>query len=810
MRFIRRTLVVLAFLLATIGVAGAGVVLWFRQAGLPEHEGTLHAAKLSRPVRIARDEVGVPTIVAQSEADALFALGFVHAQDRLWQMELQRRIGQGRLAELLGPRAVDTDRALRTLGIYRRAQSMAAELDVETAVLLRAYCNGINAYLDQLRGPLPAEFFLLRASRPLHWSPADVLTWTLIMSWDLSSHGMRNELERLRLSARFDKSEIDDLLPSWDPAAPSVADYVRMYRDLGLPSQALAAPALKLAASLPHEGSNATRSQGSNSWVLAASRSTKASPMLANDPHLGLSSPSVWYFARLTAPGLNVFGATLPGVPYVVLGRNAHVAWGFTNTYADTQDIYIERIDPDHPDRYRAPEGYVAFDIHTESIQVRGADPVVVTVRNSRHGPVISDAFSSASLPAAAGYALALRWTALEPGDATLRAVRAMNRASDTREFQSALRNLGLIVQNVVFAGDDGHIGFRVAGRVPVRRADNDLYGVAPAPGWDARYDWQRWMEADELPHTLDPPSGMIVTANQKVTPPGYAGFLTTEWQAPFRADRIEQRLKEKPRHDIASFESIQADVTSLAARSMLQLLSHATPSTPLGHAALKRLLAWDGSMKTDSAEPLIYHAWIRRLTQRVFDAKLMPLAGRVEGEAGTAALLGVLSGRAHSRRWCDDAGAPQAPADCMGLAGAALDQAAADWAREPAGLDRLRWGREHPAVFEHRPFSHVGPLRRWFEQRVPQPGDDETVDVGHFGSSDEHPFEAVAGPSMRVVFDLSGPAAGTWMLAPGQSGNLFSEQYGDLLEAWSRVRYRPIEASYKATRTMILKPASE
>src|SRR5882757_2955093 len=810
MRVVRWALAVLSIVL----VAMVGLLLWYRQASLPEHEGTLLVGTLSRPVRITRDGAGVPTISAQTEADALFALGFVHAQDRLWQIEFNRRIGQGRISEIVGPAGVDTDRFLRTVGIYRQAQAMAQELDPETRALLDAYCAGINAYLDGHHDLLPPEFLLLRAPRPAHWVPADVVAWTLMMSWDLSSEAMRNELERLRLAARFTKAEIDDFLPLWDASAPVTADYVDLYRRLGLPRQGLADQARQLAQLLPAAGLGAAATQGSNSWVVGGSRTASGQPLLANDPHLALSTPSVWYFARLKAPGLDVFGATLPGVPFVVLGRNDHVAWGFTTTYADTQDLYIERVDPDHPDQYQTPGGYARFQTRVESIEVRGADPVAMTVRGTRHGPVISGALAAAdaALPPSGerdAFVLALRWTALESGDTTLRAFRGMNRAGNAAQFERALHGLTLVVQNVVYASDDGHIGFQVAGRVPVRRADNDLYGLAPSPGWDARYDWQGWINPAELPHSLDPAQAMIVTANQKITPPGYRGFLTMEWKAPYRAHRIEQLLAAQTRHDVGSFERIQADVTSLAARELLQALAGAAPATPVGRAALARLRAWDGAMRADTPEPLIYQAWMRRLKQRIFDDDLGSLApDLVEPVPMTGAMLGVLTGRAHARNWCDDAAAPDRHIDCASLAAETLDQAAGELAREPRDLARLRWGRRHPAVFEHRPFSNVPLLRGWFEQRVAQPGDGDTVDVGVLRLRGERPFEARAGASCRMIYDLAVGATGVWMFAPGQSGNPFSPQFGDLLEPWRKVQYRPIEPPANPALTLILKPS--
>jgi penicillin amidase len=385
-----------------------------------------------------------------------------------------------------------------------------------------------------------------------------------------------------------------------------------------------------------------------------------------------------------------------------------------------------------------------------------------------------------------------------------------MNRAADTQQFDRALRGVTLLVQNVVFAGDDGHIGFRVFGRVPVRRADNDLHGVVPSPGWDARYDWQGWIDPDELPRSLDPPQALIVTANQKITPPGYPGYITMEWRAPYRAHRIEQLLQSLPRHDVASFEQIQADVTSLAAREMMRALTQTEPATPVGRAALQRLRAWDGAMRADAPEPLIYQAWMRRLKHLIFDDALGPLApDLVEPEPLTAAMLRVLSGRAHARDWCDHAPASGPHVDCPTLAAKALDQAAAELAREPRDLERLRWGRSHPAVFEHRPLSSVPLLRRWFEQRVRDAGDGDTINRAVLRLKGEHPFEARAAPSLRAIYDLSGASAGVWMYGPGQSGNPFSPQFGDLLEAWSKVRYRPIGPPVGGVLTLTLKPAA-
>jgi len=520
--------------LVAVFVLAAGLLLWYRQASLPEHEGRLVASGLGAPVAIRRDDEDVPAIFANSEADALFALGIVHAQDRLWQIDFNRRIAQGRLAELLGPKALETDKFLRTLGVYRTAQRIAANLDPDTRVLVDSYVAGINAALTARSGPLPPEFLLTRAPPPAPWTAADSIAWTMMMAWDLSSMSYRNELSRLRLALRLSKAEIDEFRPPYPGEQPlATTDYVELYRQLGLRAPAAAAfrqGLSRLALAHPGAGFGDGEGIGSNNWVVSGSRTVSGWPLLANDPHLGLTTPSVWYFAQLHAPGLDVFGATLPGVPFVLLGRNRHVAWGLTNTGSDLQDLYLEQLDPNDGERYKAPDGYASFTTRNETISVRGADAVALTVRESRHGPVLSGAATAVDQALAANkgqFVLALRWTALEPVDHTLRAIRNMNRANNASEFAAALRDWTLVQQNVAFADDHGDIGMIAPGRVPVRKPDNDLRGLAPAPGWESRYDWEGWLPFEQMPKIMNPPSGMIVTANHKITPPGYQPYLT-------------------------------------------------------------------------------------------------------------------------------------------------------------------------------------------------------------------------------------------------------------------------------------------
>jgi len=807
--------------LVFVAVALLALFFWYRQASQPDHEGTIALTGLLREVRVVRDQNAVPVISAAGEADALFALGYVHAQDRLWQMDFNRRIARGRLAEVLGTSALESDRFIRTLGIARTADSIVARMDSEMRDLLGAYAAGVNAFLTTRRGPLPPEFLLTRAPAPELWTPEDSIGWALMMSWDMASAAYRSEIARLRLSARFSKREIDEFRPlSADEPAVAIADYVEQYRLLGLHSKALDDQLTRLAQTHPVAGFGSGEAIGSNSWVVGPARSASGKPLLANDPHLGLTAPAIWYIARLRAPGLDVFGFTLPGVPYVLLGRNAHVAWGFTNTGGDVQDVYIERLHPTETDQYQTPEGFVRFDEHVETIRVRGAEDVSLKVRRTRHGPVLSGASANVdkALPAAARerYVLALRWTALEAEDQTMRALRAMNRATDTKQFEHALVDWQLVQQTVLFAGDDGHFGMITPGRMPTRRPDNDFKGLAPAPGWDSRYDWAGWLSFEELPRAIDPSRGYFVSANHRVTAPEFPHFITAEWYLPYRARRIEQLLLAESKHSPASFKRMQADIVSLAAPDFLAVLRNAAPTTPAGRVALERLLAWNGAMRADAPEPLLLHAWLHKLRARIFDDDLRELSGAmVSNDELTLATLKVLRGESSARDWCDDVKTPTRRETCLELAGETLDQAVIELA-STTGQDvaGLRWGDTRRALFEHRPLSTVPFLRDWFELRTPVGGDSYTVNVGRLSLRGAAPFNTRHAASMRAIYDLADPRAGAWMLGTGQSGHPLSDQYAAMLDNWRRVDYAPIRweepiATGLQAKVLVLKPST-
>jgi penicillin amidase len=512
-------------LLICAGVAG---VLMLR-ASLPQTDGTVTLPGLEKPVRVLRDAHGVPSILAASQHDLYMALGFVHAQDRLFQMDLQRRVGAGRLSEVVGVATIGTDRLMRTLGIYRHAAASRNAVSSEFRAVLDAYSEGINAFLHR-GNTLPIEFTVL-GYRPEDWIPADSLVIGKLLALQLSGN-YRQELLHARLAQTLSPAEIGDLFPDYPKDAPVT---------LGkLASLTRALPLDALLAALPGDGSPL---RASNNWVVDGAHSVTGKPLLANDPHLDFAAPLVWYLTHLEAPNTNLTGATTPGAPVVVLGHNNRIAWGFTTTNADVEVVFVEQVDPIDPGRYGTPQGRAAFDIREEPIMVKGGAPEMLTVRETRHGPVISNIVTNVP-PALADSALALQASFPNDDDQSVEAVWRLGLAQDWSGWQNALRLFTAPAQNMVFADCDGNIGFMVPGRIPIRKAGD---GRVPVPGSSGDYDWSGFIPFEGLPRAFNPPAGHIATANNKIVPDDYPYFITMDWDAPYRIERIEAGLAQTP-----------------------------------------------------------------------------------------------------------------------------------------------------------------------------------------------------------------------------------------------------------------------
>lgn len=779
--------------LLTVVVLMAIVGFQYLKSSLPEVSGTRHltgasARLLGAPAEVVRDRHGIPHIYGASLRDANFALGYVHAQDRLWQMEMSRRISAGRLSELFGPASLDTDRFLRTLGIHRVARATLGNLDAETRDLFDAYAAGVNAFLAGNNKPLPPEFMVL-GTRPEPWSAVDSLAWIKMMAWDLNG-SWRPELLHMQLAKRITTQQIQEFLPPYPgDAAVRLPDLTALYASL-------AEAATKIAAAAPQQPPEGI---GSNNWVVSGKRSSSGKPLLANDPHLTLTAPAVWYFAHLDSPEARMIGSTLPGVPMVVLGRNDRIAWGFTNTGPDVQDLYIERLDSADAALYDTPTGKQRFITVSEVIKIKGQPDLTLAVRISRHGPIISDAFADAAKAMPKGYALAFAWTTLRDDDLAAQALARLGRAQDWDSFLAALRDSHSPQQNMVYADVDGNIGYIAPGRVPLRRADNDLKGLAPSPGWDAKYDWQGFIPFEELPRQFNPASEAIATANEKITPPGYRHWISALWEPPYRARRIAQLLDARTLHDPSSFAAMQADVRSLYAREVLPLLIAAPHATEGSRRAVAMLSHWDGEMRKERAEPLILNAWLRELTRLVYADELGDLFAANWAERPIF-MLNVLRNEDGQGRWCDDVRTPQLET-CHEMITRALGLALDDLSnRYGADMDKWRWGDAHISVSDHRPFSKQPLLAPLFELRRSVPGDTWTVNVGRNSLVNEtEPFAARHAASLRAIYDLSDLDRSHFMFSSGQSGNPFSQLYRNFNAPWANVEYIPMSMNRAA-----------
>ena len=804
---LKKTMIAAAFLVAAAGAALA----WYSHASQPRIEGRIKLDGLGAQVDVVRDAEGVPHIYARSATDAYFALGFVHAQDRLWQLELNRRVAAGRISELLGTKTVDTDRFLRTLGVRRNAEKILTRLSPETRAVLDAYARGINAYLSQRSGPLPPEFLLTGAPAPQPWQPVDSIGWQTMMAWDLGTNWTQ-EIMRMRLSQRLPLERINDFLPPYPgDARLKTQDYTAFYRSLSGTTQQL----VSVAGVAPP---SYVEGMGSNGWAVSGAFSSSGKPLLANDPHLALSAPSLWYLAHLSAPGLNVIGATLPGLPAVVLGHNDRIAWGFTNTGSDVQDLFIERINPVNPMQYQAPGGWVDFAIRTEVIKVKGQKDVVMEARETRHGPVISGVLpvlDRASVDAN-NFAVALAWTALRPDDLTVQAGINFNRAENWDQFLSAARDFSSPQLNMVYADVDSNVGYAIPGRVPIRKAENDLKGLAPAPGWDARYDWDGFIPFDRLPRQYNPASRRIVTANQKAVPDGYPYFLTSEWALPYRADRIAILLDAVPKHSIETFASIQKDNVSLAAQELLPILRKTVPRSSQARLALEKLAAWNGAMAADQPEPLIFNAWLAEISRRMFMEPLGAALMSDYWEQRTVQLPMVQALKAENGqgRWCGGEKTSPDTDACGRLLTEALEASLSGLEeRYGSGLSKWRWGDAHAARSEHRPFGKVDLLSKLFDIRVPTPGDTFSINVGRYSLRDEkEPFANRHAAGFRALYDLSDLENSRFMQSTGQSGNVLSPLYRNYARRWSEVSYLPMKMKRESIEkehlgTLILMP---
>lgn len=765
-RLLARAGIALSVLLALPPLAAGGWFLWLR-GQQPQISGEIALTGLDAKVEVLRDRHGVPHIVAAAPRDAYRALGYVHAQDRLWQMETMRRLGAGRLAELVGVRygdfALKSDRLMRTLGLYRAAEAMSASLSPEAREAFDAYAEGVNSYLDGHREALPIEFQLL-GHHPEPWRPADSLVWGKLMALQLSGN-YRDELLRARLLKRLTPQQVEDLFPADPPGTP--VTLAAELRDLDVGEGVR-----RTLAALPDLGPDTA----SNEWALTGARTSTGKPIIANDPHLGLDAPILWYLARIVTPDFTIAGATVPGVPLHVLGHNGKVAWGFTTTHSDTQDIFVEKIDPQDPSRYATPDGAKPFVSRSETIHVKGQADETFTVRETRHGPVVSGLEAGDAPPE--GHVLALAFPGLASDDRSPEALYRLNHADDSEAVRNAVRLHVAPQQNIVYADRAGEVGIISPGRVPIRRKGD---GRVPVPGWTGEYDWSGFLPSYTLPQAVNPPSGQFVNADNAIVGRDYPYRLATDWPDASRAKRIVEMLGDR-RHSVDDIARQQMDVISLPARDFLpDLLKYPFPKGIATDAAAL-LRSWDGAMARDRPEPLIFEAWLRELSRAVFADELGPdFASYWELRPQT--LRHVFN---TAPRWCDDVTTPETES-CADIVAKALTTALDDLSkRHGANPARWRWGDEHRAALSHRILGKLPILGSLTDLSIETDGGFFTVNRGSTRLRDSAaPFAHVQGAGYRGVYDLADLDNSRFVIATGQSGNPLSSHWGDLVSTW-------------------------
>ncbi|WP_136656828.1 penicillin acylase family protein [Nitratireductor sp. XY-223] len=796
MRRIIKALVRFIFVAVPLLIVAAGAGFIWLARSLPPVSGTLAVAPLSDTVTIARDQNGVPHISGATMDDVFMGLGFAHAQDRLWQMEVVRIAAQGRLSELFGETTVDSDIWLRSMGLYEASKASYELLSDDTRAAVDAYSAGINAWLSRegrtFASKLPPEFVIL-GHTPEPWEPAHTIAALKMMSVTLAKNAadevMRLSFARLGYSSQ-DIAELLPLLPSDNP--PPLPDLTALLELSSGPLQISGKEEDRDALVVPHQ--DRTRKGASNNWVISGSRTESGQPILANDPHLSLSAPSIWYLAHLRVEAddgvRNFIGATTPGSPLVLLGRSDTLAWGLTNTGSDVQDIFIEKVNPDNDGEYLTPDGWQAFGSAEETIKIRGgSDERVFTRRWTRHGPVLPPTYLDIGQYLPDNTVAALQWVALAPDDLTMNAGLKALEASSVEQFQAAMSSYVTPMQSMVIADASGNIGLIAPGRVPIRDPLNAVMGRAPVPGWDATYDWKGTIPFSRLPRQNNPPIGAIGTANTKIVGADYPYLLTLDWEEPWRQERVDELIvNNRTPQTFAMSRDAQADVRSLAFADIgPKMLALVDGRDDVDVAAVATLKAWDFEMVRDSGAPLIFMAWLRESMIGIYSDDLGPAFDRWFEARGNV-MLNLLDGKTQ-RDWCDDGTTP-GKESCGDILAASLDRAVADLKeRYGADRDKWNWGAAHKSAGAHSPFSEVPMLNSIFDVQVDSPGGPFTLDRGKTRLADpDTPFINASGSSFRGIYDFEDLDKSTYIQTTGQSGNPFSRHYRDFAVPWSDV----------------------
>jgi penicillin amidase len=820
--------IVSALVVIIVGLGAWGIATVRRS--FPQVSGTLQLPGLDGEVEVMRDSMGIPHIYASTEHDLFMAQGFVHAQDRFWQMDFWRHIGSGRLSEMFGSSQLETDMFLRTLGWARVAEEELALATADERAVLDDYADGVNAYLAQHQGSaLSLEYAILGLLTPDYvpeeWTPIHTLTWAKAMAWDLGSN-MDAELARARLDQILGTERAGELFPPYPSdgpvIVPNAGEMSTASTDVELESiisgfdlSSLEAQMAALDDLLGGRGLGI----GSNNWVISGSRTTTGAPILANDPHLSIQMPAIWYEIGLHCYPANeacpydVMGFSFAGAPGVIIGHNDHIAWGMTNVGPDVQDLYIEKINPNNPLQYEVNGEWVDMTVIEEQILVAGDDPVSVQVRYTRHGPIISDVdddlatldeITDLDLPAE--FAVSLRWTALEPGR-VFTAITEYNKAQDFEEFRDALRGFAVPSQNFIYGDVEGNIGYQMPGRIPIRASGD---GTLPVPGWVDDYEWTGYIPFDELPHAYNPSKGYIITANHAVVGPEYPYMITTMWDYGYRASRIIELVEGQAMLSLEDMQTIQGDNYHAMGPILIPLLGQLTFDDPQMTDMVTFLQDWDYQCNLDSAEAALFNAFWRNLVLMTFTDELE--AGDAPSISRAYAIVENLLSDPNNAWWDDVQTAETEDRDAA--LRAAFTAAVAEMQEQfGSSTNRWNWGELHVATFRNATLgeSGIAPIEALFNRGpFPTAGGSSIVNATSWSESEGYQVGWL--PSMRMIIDLSDLDNSVAINTTGQSGHAFHPHYIDMTDLWRTIQYHAFpwtreEVQAEAASVLILTP---
>jgi penicillin G amidase len=789
----------------------------------PKIEGEIQLEGLNAPVDIYRDKMGIPHIYATTAHDLFFAQGYVHAQERFWQMDFYRHVGEGRTAEMFGKSSLDSDKFLTTLGWRKRSAQEYQALTDESKAILTAYAEGVNAYLKDHDGEaVSLEYSILKLLSPDYkieaWTPLHTLAWGKALAWDLRAN-MDEEIQRAVLLKTLTPEQVAELFPAYPADHPTIVNQIGEGTPTMAPSQVVAVdiPSETLA-TLQHNVSlldsvlgPLSDGVGSNSWAVSGKLSATGKPLLANDTHLGIAMPSIWYqvdmhcMPKSDQCPFEFAGFSLAGAPGILLGHNDRIAWGFTFSYEDVMDLFIEKVNPDNLNQYEVNGQWVGFETSKETIKVVGGDPVELTVRSTQHGPVISEVFGPlkdqgdprdrefipfkerAGIQLPEHYVIALSWAALQTGD-PFEAVLGFNKAQNWEEFRAAAKLFHTPGHNLLYADVDGNIGYQTSGDVPIRKKGD---GTVPVPGWTGEYDWTGYIPFEELPYTFNPAEGYIVSANEKIPPGDYTHFLTADWDYGFRAKRILDMIQNAPgKIDLAYFQTMQSDDYDASAETYLPLLLQMNPhfAKPNEAIAFDLLKNWHNQAKADSAAAAVYESFWRHLLQNTLDDELPKRYWPSGGDRWFEMMRNVSA----DSSWWDDKSTTEVVETREDILKKSFSDGVAEL-EKLLGKDptKWKWGDLHTANFHNGSLgeSGLGPIEALFNRNgFPVAGGSSIVNATSWDASEG--YQVTSLPSMRAIYDLSNLNNSVTVHTTGQSGHAYHPHYIDMAPLWANNQY--------------------